>query len=379
MPGRSPLHMDAATLEGLIIREIRKAREISRRDLADRLEVARSTAGRRVDSLIERRLLREKGRQTRAEAGRPKRLLELCGDFGAFAGFDFDARALFATLVDFGREPIREERIPFPAPPTKTDVLECLQDTIREFSQNSRALPILGFGIGAPGRVRQEDRLALGYPYIDGWENVDFSAELNLSPSKLQVENNTRTIALGEYWLEGEAPVEHLACLSVRTGISAAVISGGRLLRGHHEMAGEIRGWQVTGGKATEPAAGWLEDRATLRSLAPGSLPTERDWDRFVEDCRSGTLDALARLDVFVGHHADAVARIVQLVDPERVVLSGAFRELDELYLEPLREETGRLLEGHYFSPPPIRFVTRGDFTGAHGAAALAAQSWKPG
>ena len=46
--------MDPTTLENLIVREIRKAKDISRKDLAERLGIAKSTAGRRIDSMIER-------------------------------------------------------------------------------------------------------------------------------------------------------------------------------------------------------------------------------------------------------------------------------------------------------------------------------------
>ena len=57
--------MDPATLERLIVKEIRKSKEISRRDLADRLGIAKSTAGRRIDSMIERGIVRETGIEER--------------------------------------------------------------------------------------------------------------------------------------------------------------------------------------------------------------------------------------------------------------------------------------------------------------------------
>ena len=71
--------MDPATLEALIVKEIRKAKEISRRDLAEKLAIAKSTAGRRIDSMIERGIVREIGIEDRKEAGRPRRFLALEG------------------------------------------------------------------------------------------------------------------------------------------------------------------------------------------------------------------------------------------------------------------------------------------------------------
>lgn len=358
--------MDPATLESLIIREVRKGVALSRRDLAERLGVARSTAGRRVDFLIEHGILRETGSTESEGAGRPKRLLELDGRHGCFVGFDFDARQLFAVLVDFAQSTIREERIAIPQPATKRKVLSLLRKTLTKFGKESRAL--LGTGIGTPGRVHQESRTALGYPYIDGWEKVDLAAELEFDSSLLHIENNTRTIALGEYWLAPGGPTEHLVCLSVRTGISAAIVSEGKLLRGIHETAGEIRGWNVRA--AAQGENEWLETAATVRAVP--------DWPGFVLACKEGDVAALARLDRFATLHADALARLVQLADPELVVVSGAFAELGELYLDRLRRRAENALTGHYFPVPPLRFSHRGEFTGAHGAAALAAQQFRP-
>jgi len=376
--------MDPATLEGLIVREIRRAGILSRRELADRLDIARSTAGRRVDSLIERDLVRESGIEARAEAGRPRRMLALDGDYGGFVGFDFDARHLLAAVTDFTGAPVARERFPLPPAPTRAAVLATLRDALARLRDRAPRARALGIGMGVPGRIRRAERLAIGYPFIRDWENVDLPAELGAPRERVHIENNTRTIALGEYWLGNPPKVEDLVCLSIRTGISAAVIADGRLLRGRHEMAGEIRGWTVSG-KEREAAphadSSWLEEAATIRAVcAPDEeTPSTETWRRFVAGCREGDAAALDRLASIAGHHADATTRIVQLTDPEIVVISGAFNELGDLYLDRVRAAAQSALEGHYFGAPPIRFVSGGEFTGAHGAAALAAAHYRPG
>jgi len=368
--------MDPATLESLLLREIRKSSEISRRDLADRLGVARSTAGRRVDSLIERGLLREKGLEERSGAGRPKRFLDLVGGHGCFLGIDFDARFLYVVLVDFAQKTISEKQISLGRNPTRKKVLGILRDTLEVHHQQAPA-PIIGHGIGVPGRVQQSERIALGYPYISDWENVDLCAELQLTEEQLCIENNTRTIALGEYWLGKPDSIENLVCLSIRTGISAAVISDGKLLRGHHETAGEIRGWNVLGAASGKRA--WLEDEATVRSIGKKSKIAPGEWEAFIDGCLAGDAKSLGALDRFVSLHADTVTRLVQLSDPELVVVAGAFNELGDLYLEELQSKCRRFLTDHYFPPPETRYVKRAEFAGAHGAAALAAQNFVPG
>ena len=76
-------------------------------------------------------------------------------------------------------------------------------------------------------------------------------------------------------------------------------------------------------------------------------------------------------------HHGDTVARLAQVTDPEMVVFAGSFNDIGDLYLAQVREATAIALLGQFVPPPPIKFVSLGHCTGAHGAAALAAEQFK--
>jgi predicted NBD/HSP70 family sugar kinase len=358
--------MDPAALESLIVREIRKSKEISRRDLAEKLSIAKSTAGRRIDSMIERGLVRESGIEDRKGVGRPRRFLALCGGYGAYAGFDFDARHLYGVLIDFAQATLERRKIRFSAHPDRNEVLARIAETLAEFRSLPACPRLIGTGIGVPGHVHREERVGLYYPYVEGWRNVDLASELGIDPAFLHIENNTRTVALSEYWLGPWTGTDHLLCLSVRTGISAAVVANGALVTGRHEMAGEIRGWPVGGDL-------WLEKAASVRSVIDGEPPGSDKWRDFVTQCRNGDGEALATLAKAAGHHGEAVARMIQLLDPSAVFLSGPFTDLDSLYLDRVRSAVAGALDGNFFSPPPIRPTSLGEFSGAHGAAAMAA------
>lgn len=366
--------MDPATLEHLIVREIRKANEISRRDLAEQLQIAKSTAGRRVDHLIDRGLIREKGTEDKQEAGRPRRLLEIRPEHGYFLGFDFDARNLFAVLTDFAQNTVHRQQVRLPENPTRKGVLNRIRKLKESLSLSDQKTPLLGIGLGVPGRINREEKTALDYPYIRGWKNVDLAAELGVSKEKLYVENNTRAIALGEYWLGPHAISENMACLSIRTGISVAVIANGQLLQGAHGLAGEIRGWTAPTGKKRASIPTRLEEVATVRAVSPDGSVARDEWKRFVHGCREKQKSSLKHLTSIAQHHGEAISQIVQLIDPSVVFLSGSFNELGDVYLDLVKKATEAALDGQYFSPPPMKLVTLGDFTGAHGAAALAAE-----
>lgn len=358
--------MDPATLESLIVKEIRKAKEISRRDLAESLGIAKSTAGRRIDSMIDRGIVRESGIEDRKEVGRPRRFLELRSDYGSYAGFDFDARHVYAVLVDFAQGIHERTKIRLSAKPDRDEVLEQIRETLASFRQRSDRR-LFAVGIGVPGHVRRETRTGLFYPYLEGWRDVDLSAGLGLDPEMLYIENNTRAVALGEYWLGPHMGADHLLCLSVRTGIAAAVVANGALVAGSHELAGEIRAWTVGSGKD------WIENVATVHALTDGEKTGSDRWRDFVASCLEGAEESLEVLAAAARHHGEAVSRMVQLLDPSVVFLSGSFTELEDLYFGPVRDYVVAALDGHYFQPPPIRPTTFGEFSGARGAAALAA------
>ena len=117
----------------------------------------------------------------------------------------------------------------------------------------------------------------------------------------------------------------------------------------------------------------WLEKAASVRAVTDGEPPGGDKWKEFVSQCQEGDGAALATLDGAAKHHGEALARMVQLLDPAVIFLSGPFTELEDLYLDRVRSAVMSALEGHFFTPPPIHAATLGEFSGAHGAAALAA------
>jgi len=322
--------------------------------------------------MIERGIVAEIGIEDRKEAGRPRRFLALQGGFGGFIGFDFDARNIYTVFIDFARNTLEQRKIRLSSHPTKSEVLSHLRQNIAALRNHESGLPIRGIGIGVPGHIQREGRIGLNYAFMDDWRQVDLLDELSLTPDLLHIENNTRAIALGEYWLGPNAGAKNIVCISVRTGISAAVICNGELVAGTHEMAGGIRGWKVPTGDSETPSPESLEEAATVRTVTNGAGVTDESWVEFLKGCHESRPDALDLLTRLAAIHGDTAARLVQLLDPEVVFFAGPFTELEELYLSRIREATALALKGHYFAPPPIKAVTLGEYAGAHGAAALA-------
>ena len=99
---------------------------------------------------------------------------------------------------------------------------------------------ILGIGIGVAGQVDPVTGAVRYAPNLD-WHDVPLRADLErLTDLRTAVVNDVRAAMWGE-WLFGVGRGSHdMVCVFVGTGIGGGIISGGRVLEGCSNTAGEI-------------------------------------------------------------------------------------------------------------------------------------------
>src|SRR5581483_5778053 len=181
--------------------------------------------------------------------------------------------------------------------------------------------------------------------------------------------------------------------ITLGTGIGGGIIAGGRVYRGAHGFAAEVGHWQFERDGARcacgEPghweacasghALGRLGREAAVNGHAPGLLARAGgDATRITgldvtAAAQAGEADALAVLDGWAVDVALGFAGLVNILDPELIVVSGGLVDLGDLLLEPLRRAFAGRVEGAAHRPPvPIVPAELGDLAGVVGAAALA-------
>lgn len=387
-----------ADLESDIVRLVRARGPISRVELARELKLVASTMGIYTDRLLRKGYLTE-SKSARSGLGRPPVLIELNPQGGRFIGVDFDARQIMAMSVDFAQRPLVQVRRTIPAVATAERVLATIEESIREVI-GPTGDDVMGIGLGVPGPVDADRGVALDYKFIRDWHNVEIKRQIGaLFKVPVFVENNLRSIALGELWCGEGRGLRDLVCLGIRSGIGSGIIVGGRMLRGSNNLAGEIRRWicpeDILPGQAAHAGRGngraprTIEDVASVTAMLdevgerlargessllgkPGDLPSVA---ALVEGADGG--DELARSIVERGAstHGWIVHQLVLLLDPERVIIAGPLAE-SSVYLDTLQRATTRLA-GPTVAARVVR-STLGDFAGARGAAALAFHHWRP-
>ena len=100
---------------------------------------------------------------------------------------------------------------------------------------------LAGMGVGVPGFIRMKEGYITGSNNLPYLENFPVRDEISRRLGTVVIlENDANAAALGEKWMGAGRDVDDLVLLTLGTGIGGGIISGGRVLRGHIGMAGEL-------------------------------------------------------------------------------------------------------------------------------------------
>jgi glucokinase len=261
---------------------------------------------------------------------------------------------------------------------------------------------LAGVGLACAGIVNPVSGWLGRSPNLPGWENSDLAAAVAASFAGVPVAlaNDVNGALYGEYRHGAGRGCRDVVMIALGTGVGGAVIVGGQLLVGVHAGAGEI-GHMVLeddGPPCTCGSHGCLEAwagstgllRSTRRLLADGSAsPALAELARR----RGASLNTreLAELaeagdDVTRGIFAEAgrrlgqaVANLVNVLDPDRVIIGGGVAMAGELILGPCRERAVPLILATEARSLPIVPAELGPRAAAVGAASLAREKARGG
>lgn len=207
------------------------------------------------------------------------------------------------------------------------------------------------------------------------------------------VENDASVAGWGEYRLGAGRGTREMLLVTVGTGIGGAIITGGRMLRGAHGFAAEIghvivepggpqcgcgnRGcWeQVASGRAISRLGGEAaraNPHSLLAELAEGD-PEAVSGPLVTDAARRGDVVAQEVLAEVGRRLGEGVAGLVNILDPEVVVIGGGAVEAGDLLLDPARKAYREAVEAPDHRPDvPILPAELHNDAGGIGAALLA-------
>lgn len=201
-----------------------------------------------------------------------------------------------------------------------------LKAQVKALLERNRQHKICGIGIGSRGRVDFKRQKLLSSTVIELGGEFDLCRELkNAFGLPVFIDNDVKAAACGELKFGSGRHFHNIVCYNIGTGIAAAVVSDGRLLRGKANDAGEI-------GSDLLPGCRMGLENENLEQLASGRglelqfherTGRELSAERILEKSCEGDSNAAAVVEQAVCALAASIVNLSHLLDPELFVFVG--------------------------------------------------------
>jgi len=260
-------------------------------------------------------------------------------------GIDFGAtRIKMAFVGEKGGLSYRRE-ISTPIDAKRSVLIDTIASSVREIIEESgfNKRDIIGIGIGVPGPVDSKRGVIRYLPNIKGWKGVALRSILQTKLGiKVALDNDVNAMTLGEYRFGSGKGARNLVCLTLGTGVGGGIIINGEIYRGSTMCAGEVGHIPINekGPKCNCRGIACIERYIGNRYIIEQARMVFRKGIT-LEDltglARSGNKDA-KRIWEDVGEKLGvALTGVVNLLNPDRIVIGGGVSNAGELILRPLR------------------------------------------
>lgn len=243
-------------------------------------------------------------------------------------------------------------------------IVDMLEKSIAETQAKTGAArsDFLGVGIGSPGPLDREKGLVIVTPNL-GWRDFPLRDRVGDGvklPATL--DNDANCATLGEWWIGAAKGAQHVVGITIGTGIGGGLILNGRLYHGANDVAGEVGHATIdsTGRRCGCGNYGCLEAYASGPAIAerarealaggePSKMPQMVGGD--LSRITAATVYAAAKEDDELANHVvretarflgTGIANLLNIFNPEVVVLAGGVTQAGDQLFEPLRAEVRR-------------------------------------
>ncbi|HMF55888.1 MAG TPA: ROK family protein [Pyrinomonadaceae bacterium] len=304
---------------------------------------------------------------------------------------DLGGTHLRAAAVDVGGQIHERVKHETPKSDKADEIVRAIVQAARECGLNAeqRGGRISALSIAVPGTIQVETGVVVkapNIPCLDGFRlAAALTGELHL-PTTL--ENDANAAAVGEMWMGAARGARTIICATLGTGVGGGIILDGELWRGVDGSAAEIGhiGVEPFGGVPCPCGSrGCLEVYASAtaivrmtREAAPRypdsplhsseELTAEKIYKIGVEGDELA-LEVFRRMGQYLGV---GLASLINVLNPEKIVLGGGVAAGWELFAEHVREQ----IAARAFPVPARRAqlvqAEKGDDAGLLGAAHIA-------
>jgi predicted NBD/HSP70 family sugar kinase len=385
-----PLTEAQRPLRQQIFERIRAAGLIPRVTLARELDVSPASVTTICAELIDAGLIEEVAPPRDAETarGRPAVALGVRAGSHLVAGMKLSDREHTAVIVDFAGNLIADMAVPRqPGAVTLAELLTAVETLLAGVCAKAQIAPtdLSAIGIGVPGFVD----VALGLVH---WSSVLHERNVPLADAAtahlgvpVSIDNDANLVALAELWFGAGRGLSNFAVVTIEHGVGMGFVMNHRIFRGSGRLGMELGHTkvQLDGALCRCGQRGCLEayvaDYALAREATTAlnrpltdTLSINALLESLYDHAKAGNATARGIFRRAGRYLAVGLSNVVNLFDPELIILSGERMRYDYLYAAETLAEMDNLAIQTGRPRPPIEIHAWGDLLWAHGAAALA-------
>ncbi|MBW1988895.1 MAG: ROK family protein [Deltaproteobacteria bacterium] len=323
-------------------------------------------------------------------------------DQSAYLGIDLGGTKILSGLVDDDGTVLATELMETQSSRGKGNVLDRVTRSAEKLAEKARDMgrKVRAVGFGGPGPVDPKEGVLYSPPNLPGWDKVPLAkimADRLGAPCFL--ENDANAAALGENLFGAGKGSRYMVYLTVSTGVGSGVISHGTLYSGANGFAAEAGHMTLLPDGPLCPCGnrGCLEALSSCTAIAreakeilarPEAKTRIRELARNDPDkvtaklvaqaAEQGDMEAKRIIAKAMEYLGMGVASLVNLLNPEMVVIGGSLANLGDAMFGPVRRAVDRRAFAVNASAVSIVPAALGDRVGILGAAALAMQRYSP-
>lgn len=233
---------------------------------------------------------------------------------------------------------------------------------------------IVGVGIGVAGLVDHRKGVLISSPHLP---LKDFSLQKHLQKelgTPVFIDNDVNAAALGEHYFGAAKKARNFIYLTLGTGVGGAIFIDNKLYQGASGFAGELGHMMID---IKGPRCDCGVGVGCLEALASGAALekiTGRPGDEVTEKAEAGDKRAREALATIGKHLGVGIANIINIFDPELVIVGGKVPKAGAFLLDPAKDVIKKRTLAYRSRKVAIKTSALGDDAGVMGAAAMVFQ-----
>ncbi|MEV6653698.1 ROK family transcriptional regulator [Streptomyces sp. NPDC051219] len=319
---------------------------LTRAEIARRACLSPAAVTKVVRPLIEAGyLVEDVDEEARPALGRPANPVRVDGGRALFIGVKVTGDEIIAVLTDLCCRVRVARHVPLDDREPKA-VLAAMTGLVHELLTEAEGfgVRVRGVGVAVSGDVDRTAGMVRYSPFLE-WREIPLAQLVTMTTGlPVTVDNDVRALTVAEQWFGSGVGLSDFALVTVGAGIGCGLVVGGRVVSGAHGVAGEI------GHLPLDPAGpqchcgnrGCVEaiaaDSAIVRDVRTATGVPVADAAEALELARRGDPGArgvYARAGEAIGR---AIGSVVNLLGPERVIISGEGLAAYDLFAEQIRD-----------------------------------------